>query len=340
MIERIDKSKKYELEDVFDYKKHIINKNEINQDLDDYLTGKIPHGFKSTISVIDNHFLCKRNEFYIVTGKKGQGKTTIYQILQLIFTISNNLIWVVAFQENSSWSMKLNLMNYILGDFANNVKKTNPELFKKAEQWLDKHFIFIKVDDIKTATEVAKGLINDGVDVHGMLLDPINSFKNGWQDTGNGYADGMAAGLELLKFSKEVCSVHITQHPNMSAQRQEGAVNSYQAEGGWFLNKAHNTCAIHRESGSNLNQIRVEHVRNKHTGGNQTTTENPIILEWSPKKINVFMMETPQFKENDIIGYLVDKYEILGKREKKELKEREELPTPTLNEAFPKQVDF
>lgn len=314
--------------DEFNYKNHIINPNSINEDLDDFITGKIPQGFRSQVHILDNHFVSKKNEFYIVTGKKGQGKTTIYQILQLLFSISNGLIWAVAFQENSSWSMKLNLMNLILGEFARDVKRSDLKRYNKASDWLDKHFIFIEVDSIKTATEVAKGLIDDGVDIHGLLLDPINSFKNGWQDTGNGYADGVAASLELLKFSKEVCSVHITQHPNMSGQRQEGAVSSYQAEGGWFLNKAHNTCAIHREAGSSNNELRVEHVRNKHTGGDQTEADNPVIIEWSPTLINIFMKNSPSHKDENVVCQLVDKHNIL------ELKENTPIQAATLSEAF------
>jgi len=330
MIELIKKNEDYKDELEFNYKDYLVSSVSINSDLDDFITGKIPQGFKSGVHILDNHFVSKKNEFYIVTGKKGQGKTTIYQILQLLFSISNNLIWVVAFQENSNWSMKLNLMNLILGGFARDVKQKNLSLYNKASKWIDKHFIFIEVESIKTATEVAEGLINDGVDVHGLLLDPINSFKNGWQDTGNGYADGVATSLKLLNFAKKVCSVHITQHPNMSGQRQEGAVSSYQAEGGWFLNKAHNTCAIHREPGSSQNELMVEHVRNKHTGGDQTERENPVIIEWSPTQINIFMKNTPNISENNVIKELVDKYNIFDL----DIEDKKPTPTASLDEAF------
>lgn len=314
----------------FNYKDFIVDTELINNDLSDFISGKIPQGYKSGCHILDNYLVAKKNEFYIVTGKKGRGKTTIYQVLQLMFTISNDLIWVVAFQENSYWSMKLNLMNYLLGQYATEIKKTNPSLYNKASEYLDKHFIFINVDDIKTATEVTKNIIANGTDIHGILLDPINSFKNGWQDTGNGYADGIVASLELLKFSKEVCSVHITQHPNMSGQRQEGAVTSYQAEGGWFLNKAHNTCAIHRENGSSENELQVENVRNKHTGGNQTHKENPVIIEWSPTDINIYMRDSPGIKEQEVIKTLVNKYKVFGDYE---------IPKITPNQAF-NVVDF
>ena len=290
-----------QINDVFDYKSFIVNPNIINNDLEDFITGRIPQGFKSGIYDLDKHFVMKKNEFYILTGKKGQGKTTVNQALQMVYTIPNNLIFVVAFQENSYWSMKLNYMNYILCDFAKDVFKTNKPLFDLASKWVDEHFIFIKVEDIKTACEVTKNLIKQGKDIHALFLDPINSFKNGWQDSGNLYSDGTVAGLEILNFTKDFCSVHISQHPTMSGQRQQGAVNSYSAEGGWFLNKAHFTYVIHREKGTSENQLIIENVRNKHTGGEETAPDNPLVLNWSPTKIDLFYLQNIGASEVNII---------------------------------------
>ena len=74
----------------FDYTKFIIKSDDINKDIDNFLTGRIPKGFGSGIHELDNHFLCKKNEFYLLTGKKGDGKTTIHQALELLFSIVNN----------------------------------------------------------------------------------------------------------------------------------------------------------------------------------------------------------------------------------------------------------
>lgn len=287
--------------EVLDLNSFIVNSNEVNTDLEDFITGRIPQGYKSGIADLDKHFVMKKNEFYILTGKKGQGKTTVNQALQMLYAIPNDLIWVVAFQENSYWSMKLNYMNYILCDYATDVYKKDKLLFDKASEWVDAHFIFIKVEDIKTACEVTKNLIKQGKDIHALFLDPINSFKNGWQDSGNMYSDGTIAGLELLNFAKNFCSVHISQHPTMSGQRQEGAVNSYSAEGGWFLNKAHFTYVIHREKGTSQNQLIVENVRNRHTGGEETNKENPLVLHWSPTKIDLSYLQNIGQSEVNII---------------------------------------
>ena len=273
---------------VLKIKDYVFDMRIVNSQMNDFLDGKIKKGFKSGIEVLDNHFVFKKNEFYVLTGKKGSGKTTINQALQIIGSVSNNLIWVVAFQENDKWAMKLNYMNYLLGDYAKDVKTQDPEKYQIVSDWVDKHFYFLKVESIKEALDVTKTMIEDlNIDVYGVLLDPINSFKSGFKDSGNGYADGKNDALELLNFTLKTCSVFLNQHPTISAQRQDGAVSSYQGEGGWFLNKASFIYVINRDKGSSDNELIVESVRNMHTGGAQTDSENPVILEWSSTAINI-----------------------------------------------------
>lgn len=327
MIEPVKHKSDIEQEEVFDFENFIVDPKVINSDMGDFLSGKIPKGFTTGIHALDSHFVFKKNEFYILTGKKGAGKTTINIAIQLMGSIVNDLVWVVAFQENSEWSMKLNYMNYFFGDYSNNVKRNDLKHYNLVSDWIDQHFIFIEVDSIKMALNVTKHIIIEkGIDVHAVLLDPINTFRNGWQDTGNGYADGLLAAMEVLKFTKKFCSVHISQHPNMTAQRQEGAVTSYQGEGGWFLNKASFTYVIHREKGTNENHLIVENVRNKHTGGGETDTDNPVILEWSPNCINIVYLNGLN-REQNVIQKLISKYNPLKV-------EQENLPLIAPEDAF------
>lgn len=313
-----------------DYIKHIVKHSDIDGDISDFITGKIPKGFGTGIAPLDNHILAKKNEFYGLVGKKGRGKTTVSQSLHVMWSIVNKLTWVVAFQENSEWSMKMNYMNYLLCDFASKVKREDPVLYDLALRWVEKYFIFIDVDDIKTATTVTQGLIESGRDIHGLVLDPINSFGNGWQDTGNAHSDGVVAARRLLNFSKKWCSVHISQHPTMAGQRQQEDVNSYQAEGGWFLNKCSFTWSINRDSGSSDNRIGVDNVRNRHTGGEETNHEDPLILEWSPTGVNIGYQQGNT--EYDVIRALVERYNPLGRKIKE--KKKEEIPLANLEEAF------
>jgi energy-coupling factor transporter ATP-binding protein EcfA2 len=338
-MERIELNNNSEVEKEFNYKDYIVSSDKVNNDVEEFLSGKIPKGYKIGVEALDNHFVCKNNEFYVLTGKKGRGKTTVNQALQIPQSIVNGLIWVVAFKENSEWSAKLNYMNYALCEFASDVKKKDLSLYNKVSDWIDEHFIFIDVDDIKTALDVTQKIIESGKNVHAVVLDPINSFKNGWQDTGNGFSDGSVAAINILNFTKKFCSVHISQHPVMSAQRQQGRVTSYQGEGGWFLNKASFTWVIDRESGSSENQIIVENVRNKHTGGGETDNENPVVLHWSPTKIDISYQDQSMREEN-IIAKLVRKYNPFKLEDNSFFEEEKQLPKITPQEAFKDEIPF
>ena len=297
------------IDDGLDYKKYITSPEDINKSINDFHSGSIKTGYGTGIGILDDYLVAKENEFIAVVGKKGDGKTTILQVFFLMWSIANDLIWVVAFKENMDWAVKISLLNLILGDNEKLVKKQNPLLHSLASEWIDKHFIFANIDSMKQGTELCKGLISDGVKVHALVLDPANSFYSGWHDTGNEFGDGKKTALELLNFTKEVCSVHISQHPTMSGQRQEAPVTSNQAEGGWFFNKASFTYNLNRERGTNLTMMGVENVRNKFTGGGETHPDNPVKIHWSKYSIDI---ECGNDKVYDVINVLKNKYNPLG----------------------------
>ena len=110
----------------------------------------------------------------------------------------------------------------------------------------------------------------------------------------------------------EYCSVFINQHPTMSAQRQIGAVSSYQGEGGWFLNKASFTFVIHREKGSSENSLIVENVRNLHTGGSETNADNPVNISWRATGIDISYKDGTLL-ENNVIQRLISEKGLFGK---------------------------
>ena len=317
-----------------DFSKFIVSNSETNTDLNDFLDGRIAHGYTLGFNCLDEYYVAKKFEFYGIVGKKGRGKTTINQAIQVAHSVANNLIWAVAFQENSAWSMKLNYMNYLLCDFAKEVKKKDINLYNRALKFIEEHFYFLKVESVKEALETTQYLIEEkNIDVHAVFLDPINSFDSGYYSSGNSYQDMVDTSKKILRHSKEVCSVHVSQHPTMSGQRQEEDVNSYQAEGGAILNKASFTYAINRDSGGSENRISVDNVRNRHTGGNETPQDNPATLYWSPTEICLGSLLEGR-KERNIIGQLKRLHNPLNEDFGEEEKHPEIMPTITTEQAF------
>lgn len=327
---KIDDSK-VESEEI-DYKKFIVDNDYIDKDLDDFVDGNMVMGYTIGVPCFDDYYVAKKFEFYGVTGKKGKGKTTMEMFKHVAHSIANNLVWVVAFQENADWGMKLNYMNYILGDFAKNVRRDNPDLYLKAKKWVNEHFIFLRVETIKEALETTKAIIEkEGIDVHAVLLDPINSFDSGYYNSGNSHQDMVDTTKKILRHANDVCSVYATQHPTMSGQRQEGDVNSFDAEGGAILNKASFTYAYNRNKGESVNRLSIDNVRNRHTGGNETEADNAVTIYWSPTKIHIGNEERGEI-EYDVIGNLKRFYNPLD--EVFEEKQPETIPVASLEDAF------
>lgn len=315
----------------FNYKKHIVDKRELNKYIEKYHKGEIKKGYGIGVDWFDKYFVAKENEFYAVVGKKGDGKTTIQQILFLMLSIVNNLHWVVCFKENMNWSVKVNLLNNLLGQKESYIAKTNPILYKKASDWIDEHFTFLEIDSLEEGLKVGEHMIKDGIKVHAIVFDPANSFDYGFNETGNDFSDGKKSAKELLKYSLNNSSVHISQHPTMSGQRKEGDITSAEAEGGWFFNKASFTYNINRTRGTDDSRIQIENVRNKLTGGGETHFENPLVMHWSPGKIGISCGHN---RIDDIIQYLKKKHNPLKEAFSEFKEDKKDLPTVSINEAF------
>lgn len=317
----------------FDYKKHIEQKKELNKKLEDYITGKIKKGYGINLPVLDKIIVCKTNEMFACVGKKGRGKTTIQQIFFLMWAMVNDLVFVLCLQENDNALAKKDLLGYLLGGKPNEVYKQSPELYNKAVNWLDNHFYFLTdIDDFKQATEVTEQMKKSGIKVQALFLDPVNTIDSGWYNSGNSWQDDKKTAKKLLKFAKTVCTLFLSQHPTMTAQRSAEDVTSYNAEGGHFLNKSDFTWVVNRDNGSNLNRITVDNVRNKYTGGGVTHPDNPLIMHWYPFKIDI--EHDGQIEEN-VIQKIRRKFNPLNEVFESEfIEEINNLPTMSASDAF------
>ena len=177
----------------FDYKKHIIGRDKINSRLDDYLNGNIKRGYGIGFDILDGNILAKKNELFACVGKKGRGKTTIEEILFLMWSIANGVKWALCLQENDESLEKMNLLGYLFGCNPKLIQKENKELYNNAVEWIDEHFYFLDVETFKEALDVTEQMIKNGIDINGLFLDPVNSFDNGFVDTGNSFQDERTA---------------------------------------------------------------------------------------------------------------------------------------------------
>ena len=247
-------------------------------------------------------------------------------------SIVNDLVWVVAFQENSDWGNKLEYIQYLLDANAYEVQKNNPELYKLASDWIDKHFIFLNVETIEQAIKTTECLIKkENIKVHAILLDPANSFEFGYKDTGNTFQDGVYSSKKVLKWAVENVSIYVSQHPTIHAQREKPTVTPFDAEFGFWNNKAHFTWVINRSDETSDNVISVWNVREKLTGGSPTNSNEPLVIEWFPTKINI---KKGNEVYKNVIQYLVRKHKPFEYEFKPIEEVKEILPLTNPNDAF------
>ena len=316
----------------FDYKKHISDPNQVNDKLKSYVTGKVKRGYGINLPVMDNIIVCKSNEMFACTGKKGRGKTTIQEIFFLSWAMVHNLNFVLCLQENDNSLSKMGMLGYLLGDNPSTVLKDDPKLYETAVRWLDMRFTYLQdIDTLKDAAQVVELMVDNGKKVQALFCDPVNTFDSGWFDTGNSHKDDKKTAKKILNFSQKTCSVFLSQHPTMAGQRATEDANSYSAEGGYFLNKADYTWAINRDNGSNVNRISVDNVRNKYTGGSVTHPDDPLLMFWHPYRID---LQQNGVKENDVLQRIRRKYNPLNEVFKDDFEKEPEVLTTSVNEAF------
>ena len=328
----------YQEDKKFDWKKHIISDSKIKDRAKKYRLGLIPVGMKCGIDIIDDIVVMKPKELHACTGKKGRGKTTIQQILFLMWAMANDLHCVMCLQENKKGLTRNVILGYLLGGDPQYFEKNNEELFNKVDNWISDHFTFLRVDTVKEACETVKGIKESGRNVDLLFLDPINSFDSGFSNTGNTHIDDKITAMKLLRFTEDFCATFVSQHPTMSGQRSEEDVNSYSAEGGYILNKADFTWAINRDNGSFNNRVSVDNNRNSYTGGNVTNPNNPLIIEWGAYSINAKISCTKTnttITELDIIQQVRRRFNPFNEvNTTNNWIEEKELPKVSLSQAF------
>lgn len=272
-----------------DVSKYIYSWDRIDEELDDWFSGRVKLGLGTGIKKLDHWFKFKQNSLYLCTGKLGRGKTTIQQFLFVMAAMVNDWKWLIVCMENSKMDFAENLISFVLKESASDVRKYDRKKYQIARNFVFEHFQFVtgEVDNIDMLLSVAKEY-HKTFPFDAMFIDPINSIQpkkgSDWD-----FTTGVGAASKILRFREEVASVFVSQHPIMSKQRESGAPSSADGEGGYFANKADFAFVLDRASGSNETTMKIDKVRNRKSGGNETDQDNPIriIYNFSTIHINV-----------------------------------------------------
>ena len=263
--------------------------------IDDYVNGKIQVGLDTGDENLDKFFRYKR-EFVIFNGHSNVGKTTMVLYMMVNASLRHGWKWVVYSSENSTWSLKITLMEFCTSLRVNSMSYAQR---KNAYRWVTDHFTVINNNQVYGYADIL--LFVDKVrrmqQIDAIFVDPYNSLKLDMKNSSIGVHDyHYEAASEFLTYSTaNGIAVWLNMHAVTEAQRRKGddglPVAPYAEDtegGGKFVNRADCFITIHRKVQApdiqtrRTTEFHVRKVREVKTGGEPTPIDQPVNYAMNP----------------------------------------------------------
>lgn len=269
-----------------------------NKEDEDYIhrfrLGLIPQGLPFGHTRLDEHILLKEGEFYAILGHSHIGKSTLTLWFLFLAAINHDWNFMVYCGENSSASVKIKLMQFLIGK---RIQKFSEYEQKLALKFVDEHFFIMSSNELYSYKDILNHAtkLMEYKSIKGIFIDPYNSLKMESSGKDNKYIYDYEAYSAMLTFTKKHgTSLFLSCHTTTGAQREkDGQGNQVMphatdAEGGSALyNRCDNFITIHRKiKDSNefmYTQVSIDKVRNDDTGGKPTPRSEPVILRMNDK---------------------------------------------------------
>jgi hypothetical protein len=263
--------------------------------IDDYANGKIALGLDTGDVHLDEFFRYKK-EFVIFNGHSNVGKTTMVLYLMVNSTIRHGWKWIVYSSENSTWSLKMTLMEFCTSMRINDMTYNQRRV---AYRWVSDHFTVVNNNQVYSYSDIL--LFVDKIrrlqHVDAVFVDPYNSLKIDMKNNSIGVHDyHYEAASEFLTYSTaNNMAVWLNMHAVTEAQRRKGDDNLPVAPyaedtegGGKFVNRADCFVTIHRKVQApdpfirRITEFHVRKVREVKTGGQPTALDQPVNYFMNP----------------------------------------------------------
>lgn len=263
--------------------------------IDDYANGRIQLGLETGDASLDKHFRYKR-EFVIINGHSNVGKTTYVLYMMVNSAVRHGWNWVVYSSENSTWSLKMTLMEFAT---SMRIKDMTYNQRKVAYRWVSDHFTVINNSQVYSYSDILLFVekIRRIQTIDAIFVDPYNSLKMDLKNSSIGAHDyHYEAASEFLTYSTaNNIAVWLNMHAVTEAQRRKGPDNlpiaPYAEDtegGGKFVNRADCFLTVHRKIQSpdphvrKVTEVHIRKVREVKTGGEPTPLDEPICFAMNP----------------------------------------------------------
>lgn len=256
--------------------------------------GLIPQGMPLGHYALDEHVLLKEGEFYAILGHSHIGKSTLTLWFLFLSALKYNWNFMVYCGENSSASVKIKLMQFLVGK---RIQKFTEYEQKLSLKFVDDHFFLLSSNELYSYKDILSHAVKlmEYKSLKGIFIDPYNSLKMELVGNASKYTYDYEAYSAMLTFTKKYnTSLFLSCHTTTGAQREKDAQGNQvmphatDAEGGSALyNRCDNFITIHRKIKDNnefmYTHVSVDKIRNDDTGGRPTPRAEPIILRMVDK---------------------------------------------------------
>lgn len=289
-VERIDEVKITKEDN--DYR-FVIDKEEIEQYIDDSVHNRKIMGVDWGIPLLDEHFKFKYGSFNVINGHQNVGKSTFLWYLAAVSAQKIGLKWIIYSPENKAGYISRKIMEFYVGKVLS--RMTSHER-RTALDLMYQNFVIIGDKEYFSYQDIIKAAEKTLAIQHfdAILIDPYNALKievTEYRALGGHEYHYQAASLFRIFCKRYNISLYLNTHSVTGAQRSKDKDGKLVAPhmsdiegGGKWGNKADDFLTIHRNVGDgttgSLTQVLVRKIKEVETGGSVTLQGEPLLFEF------------------------------------------------------------
>jgi len=288
----------------------LSKEGEDEEKLAQVIEGTLPIGISYGWEALDKHLVWKDNTLNFTLAFESVGKTfvTIHKLVALAVLYGKK--FGLSCGENEVYTVKKYLIEALSGKDISYFKKRYVEL-KTYKDFINAHFFVFKNEKHYAIEDILRRgkILYDEYGIDGLFIDPFSYYKKSLTNQ-YAYIDDLLSKMNI--FSKTVCSIIMSLHPNTDATRapkdKEGYLkspNRYDAtHGNMWANRGDSFIVYHRilnhriSQMRNIMEIRVEKIKDISTGGLVTASDESITL--TLKNFNGFTGFFDKYNNNPI----------------------------------------
>ncbi|MDX1628417.1 MAG: bifunctional DNA primase/polymerase, partial [Fulvivirga sp.] len=263
----------------------VLPESEGYERLNKMIRGDLEMGKKFGYKKLDQYLRYKENQYLLIVGKQNVGKTFFALWLMFLLAMKYGMKFLIYSVENTIDTLKRYLLQFLTEKEYTKMDEIHSDDINR--EWIHKHFRFVdpKISfSYQDIIDLAEKYYNEEWKYDSLFVDPYNALVPNGKQAGvraDSNAYHVIASNAFQLFAVNVTGVIVNAHVISSSQRSDERPRLDDVQQGTaFTNKAHDGIVIHRDIHSEMRkyitEISVEKIKDKQTGGDWTSKDNPV----------------------------------------------------------------